>query len=186
MTNISKSPERHTFLAKDYIEQLNNDPADEEAKAMVKMYGEWRQEADDRTKDPAWQLDNLEYDLRSTDWMLEKVRGDNIYAQNLYAAMCNNNFQRLDTWPILTNKTWSCSWRHAGGIVADMQETGDYINWYCSGIKGDNDVEDELELTEEQRAYHKEQTNYIAEGVVSYEIEQDLKQLGWSVLADNN
>jgi len=78
--------------------------------------------------------DDLEYDLRSTEWVIEKVKADKVYAQHLYAAMCNNDFMRNEVWPILTEKKWSCSWRHAGGIIADMRGEGDYIDWYCSGI----------------------------------------------------
>mgnify|MGYP003705677079 CR=1 FL=1 len=29
-----------------------------------------------------------------TDWILEKVRESDVYAQHLYAAMCNNEFQK--------------------------------------------------------------------------------------------
>jgi hypothetical protein len=85
-------------------------------------------------------------------------------------------FQKIDTWPILKNERWSCSWRHAGGIIADMQEKGDYIDWYCSGIGSqdsgyglDNKVP---ELEEDGRTY-------VPEGVVTEEIDCDLRKLGW-------
>jgi hypothetical protein len=116
--------------------------------------------------DPAWAEYNLEYDLRTTDWILDKVRASDNYAQNLYAAMCNNDFQRLDVYPILVNQVWSCSWRHAGGIIADMRESGDYIDWYCSGI-----------FDEGQNASGK-----VAESDVTEEIENDLQRLGWRVV----
>ncbi|NDI21048.1 MAG: hypothetical protein EBY85_07125 [Burkholderiaceae bacterium] len=59
--------------------------------------------------------------LLTTPWILEKVRNNDAYAQNLYAAMCNNSFIRLEVVPILTEKEWSCSWRYAGGVVADIR-----------------------------------------------------------------
>jgi hypothetical protein len=32
--------------------------------------------------------------------------------------------------------TWSCSWRYAGGLVADMREQGEnYLDFYCSGYE---------------------------------------------------
>jgi len=114
-----------------------------------------------------WQKDNLEYDLRTTSWILLKVRHSESYAQNLYAAMCNNEFQKLDVIPILKNQRWSCSWRHAGGIIADMREEGDYIEWYCSGIDTD-----------------KNDLGFVTESVVTDEIRNDLKQLGWAVITD--
>jgi hypothetical protein len=74
-------------------------------------------------------------------------------------------------WPILKEEYWSCTWRYAGGIIADMQQQGDYIDWYCSGIgdglgNGDEDGS----------------RGYVGEGLVTDEIEQDLKTLGWIVV----
>lgn len=184
---ISKSPERNTFQTQSYREKLLVDPTDEEALQMIEHYEEWNHKADLRTQDPEWQKDNMEYDLRTTDWILEKVRSDDVYAQNLYAAMCNNDFQKLDTWPILTGKTWGCSWRYAGGIIADMQEKGDYIDWYCSGIRnGDATPEELAEYTEEQLAYHKQSQAYVHESCVTDEIREDLHRLGWAVVDSND
>ena len=33
---------------------------------------------------------NLERDIRGTDWIIKKIRKQEIYAQNFYAALCNN------------------------------------------------------------------------------------------------
>jgi hypothetical protein len=178
MTKISKSPARHTFQAEGYIKRC-----EEEGTApnedYLNLYKSARQQDDENMVDPAWQKDNMEYDLRSTQWILEKVRGDDVYAQNLYAAMCNMQFQKLDTWPILKNERWSCSWRHSGGIIADMQEKGDYIDWYCSGIRGELDDEESKELDDKQLAYRKKIQAYVSEGTVTEEIKQDLRKLGW-------
>lgn len=108
----------------------------------------------------------MEYDLRTTDWIVEKVKNSISYAQNLYAAMCNNDFQRLDIMPILSDKKWSCSWRYAGGIVAHMREEGDYIDWYCTGIRGVNSPGN----------------GSVGESIVTDEIREDLHRLGWIVL----
>ena len=124
--------------------------------------------------DPAWQKNNMEYDLRSTAWILEKVRASDAYAQNLYAAMCNMRFLKLEVIPILTNDYWSCSWRHSGGIIADMRETGDYIDWYCSGIGGAEDSPDVY------NTYNDSMQKYVPEGVVTDEIREDLERLGWT------
>jgi hypothetical protein len=116
----------------------------------------------------------MEYDLLTTDWILEKVRASESYAQNLYAAMCNNEFQKLDVMPILKNETWGCSWRYAGGIIADMREQGDYIDWYCSGIRGGVDFSGENEVYDEKKL--------VPEGLVTDEIRDDLQRLGWAVV----
>lgn len=113
---------------------------------------------------------DMEYDLRTCNWMLEKVRQSDTYAQNLYAAMCNMQWQSREFWQELKGETWSCSWRYAGGIIADMQQKGDYIDWYCSGIRNDG-FQDDLD---------SQYTNgYVPEGVVTDEIEFDLNKLGW-------
>ena len=51
-------------------------------------------------------------------------------------------------------EVWSCSWRYAGGILADIMGEGDYMDWYCGGL----------------------------EGTVDEEVEQDLYNLGWLVV----
>jgi len=168
MTDISKSPERNTFQAKSYEEKLIEDPNNRNARAMVEMYQQWREEADSREIDESWQKNNMEYEMRTCDWMLAKVRSSDRYAQNLYAAMCNMRFQKLDVMPILKDELWSASWRSAGGIVANMQMRGDYIDWYCSGM-GEGIGNGDPEGTK----------GYIPEGVVTDEIKEDLKQLGW-------
>ena len=128
----------------------------------------------------------MEQDLRTTQWILDKVRNREVYAQNLYAALCNREFQQLDVWPILTGETWHCSWRYAGGLVADMRGDGDYMNWYCSGIL--NDVTDQayMDMTQEEKAQYERVRGYVNEGVVTEEIESDLNQLGWAVLPDKD
>ena len=130
---------------------------------------------------------DMEADIKSCPWMVEKVRGDSVYAQNLYAALCNNDFQRLEMWPILKGKTWHCSWRYAGGLVADVQGRGDYMDWYCSGIQHRDDdaaktPEEWALLTPEQQKYIKDSEAFTPEGTVADEIANDLYRLGWRVL----
>ena len=190
---ISKSPQRNTFQKEKYLERQaekgKTPDNDKDTKAMVEYYEKWDIEEDEREKDPTWQKDNLEWDLRTTDWILEKVRARDDYAQNLYAAMCNNDFIKREMWPILKEQKWSCSWRYAGGIIAHMQQKGDYIDWYCSGIRGDlaDTGEDESlsELTEEQKKHMEVVNKYVSESVVTEEIENDLYKLGWLVVKDS-
>jgi len=161
---VSKSPDRHTFQQEGYIKRCE-EKGEEPREDYLNLYKSARQQDEENMIDPAWQKDNLEYDLRSTDWILAKARASEDYAQNIYAALCNNGFIKLDVIPILTEKEWSCSWRHAGGIVADMREQGDYIDWYCSGIRDRDDINN----------------GYMPEGLITKEIREDFKQLGWAV-----
>jgi len=113
---------------------------------------------------------DLEQDIRTCAWMMQKVRDRENYAQNLYAAMCNNVFQRNEVWPRLKDEYWSCSWRSAGGLIARLRNSGDYMNWYCSGIGGGLGNGDETGIK-----------GYVPESEVTDEIRQDLFAIGWTV-----
>lgn len=101
---------------------------------------------------------DLEHDLFSSEYIRNKCKNSEIYSQNLYASFCNNRFFK-------NNEEWSCSWRMAGGIVADLRDKGEeYIDWYCSGILGTDSID-----------------GYVSESVVTPEITNDLLDLGWIV-----
>lgn len=175
----SRSPQRNTFQRDNYIKRCR-DEGKEPNPQYIAMYDEWNEE------DEVWgnskHENNLEYDLRTTDWILEKVRTNDVYAQNLYAAMCNNKFQRIDVFPILADQTCSYSWRYAGGIIADMQEKGDYIDWYCSGIRGDVSDQEYMSMTDQEKAGYEQMRGYVAESVITDEIAEDLERLGWRAI----
>lgn len=110
---------------------------------------------------------DLERDMQNSPMLLAKVKDDR-YAQNLYAAMCNMQWQKSETWPVLKDELWSCSWRSSGGIVAGLRGEGDYLTWYCSGIGeglGNGDPDGTL--------------GYVPESHVTDEIRADLGSLGW-------
>ena len=98
---------------------------------------------------------NLENDLLSSATIIDKCRNSKVYSQNLYAALCNNRFFYGDN-------EWTCSWRYAGGIIADIIQSGDYMDWYCSGIGSNID-------------------GYVGESEVTDEIRIDLNKIGWVV-----
>jgi hypothetical protein len=172
---IASSPERHTFQKEGYVKRCEEqgklpDPE------YIQMYKTWRELDEANLEDPTWQKDNMEYDLRSTKWICDKVKANDNYAQNLYASMCNMQFIKLDVMPILKDQRWSASWRSAGGIIADMREQGDYIDWYCSGI-GNEEYGNGLDGT--KPSLDEDGRNYVPEGIVTDEIREDLKKLGW-------
>lgn len=125
---------------------------------------------------------DLEQELINSELIRGKCAEDR-YAQNLYAAMCNMQWQPQEIWPILKNELWSRSWRAAGRIVADIRNSlnitddagniiyEDYIHWYCSGMQADyNDdgVRDSVQPS-----------GFVAEGEITEEIRADLALLGW-------
>lgn len=103
---------------------------------------------------------DLEKDLKRCKKIKEKVQ-DYKYAQSLYAALCNTEWVKFEVMQLLKNEGYSCSWRYAGGIVSQIRGSNDYMEFYCSGID-----------------------DYaVPEGIVTNEVKDDLKELGW-VLKD--
>lgn len=137
--------------------------------SMDDLFKSFEQLKREQEQDPEWQKNNLEYDLRNTEWIVHKAKGSNVYAQNLYAAICNNQFIKLDVWQLLKEEYWTASWRYAGGIIADILDEGDYMDWYCTGSGGP--------------VGGMAMEGYLPEGVVSEEIEDDLKTLGWKIVS---
>ena len=168
---MNKSPQRGTFHSKcrfeDVIAEGGNPDEDEDVQRALDLERMINKHQAQREADEKWQENNLEYDLRSTKWVCDKAKASEAYAQNIYAALCNQDWQKNEVWPLLKGETYSCSWRYAGGIVADMREEGDYINWYCSGIRGEQGIDYEPPLT------------FVPEGTVTDEIRNDLFKLGW-------
>jgi len=140
MSDPSKSPDRYSFQKEGYVTRMK-EKGEEPNQDYLDMFQKILEDADKKWQTPESMIDNMEYDLVTTDWILEKVRASDSYAQNLYAAICNNDFQKLAVMPILKNQTWGASWRSAGGIIADMRQEGDYIDWYCSGIRNDQNYD---------------------------------------------
>lgn len=172
MKKVNSSPERHTFQKEGYVKRCEEQgklPSPE----YLEMFKTWREQEAEQINDPNWQKDNMEYDLRSTKWICDKAKASDSYAQNLYAAMCNMQFIKLDVMPILKDQRWSASWRSAGGIVANMREEGDYMDWYCSGMGG------VATYDEKEGEAYMERMKFVPESVVTDEIREDLKKLGW-------
>jgi hypothetical protein len=112
----------------------------------------------------------LDLDVCQCDWILAKIREDRTYAQNFYAALCDQEWYEKDAWEILRDRTWSCSWRTAGSIVADIRGEGEYTDWYCSGMMTGHPSDGVETLAESQ---------YVREGTLADQIRQDLAQIGW-------
>lgn len=165
MKKLAISKDREKTL-NNRIDRISDTMADDVKDKLIDFYINFEDDKLALENDPEWQKNNLEYDLRNSEYIVEKCK-NRAYAQNIYAALCNNEFQRNDVMPILKDETWTCSWRYAGGIVADLRGEGDYLDWYCTGIRHDDG-----ELT----------NSYIGEGEVTDEVREDLFKLGWLVV----
>jgi hypothetical protein len=118
----------------------------------------------------------MQTDMMDAEWFRNKVQSSKSYAQNLYAAMCNNEFQKQDTWEVLSDNRWSCSWRAAGSVVATLRECDeDYMDYYCSGMGG-------FGVGDSDPASYYEENGYVKESEITEEIRADLLRLGWVVI----
>jgi predicted DNA binding CopG/RHH family protein len=152
---------------------------------LAEFYTNFLSQKEQQELDPEWAKNNLEYDLRASEYIVEKCK-DEYYAQNIYAALCNNDFRKNEVIPILMEDSWSCSWRYAGGIVADLRGEGDYLDWYCTGIQGDIPDASYNEMTLESKLlYQMRKEKFVGEGYVTDEVREDLSKLGWIVLEQN-
>jgi len=84
---------------------------------------------------------------------------DDYFAQNFYAAFCNNEYAVDDNDVVA-----SYSWRTSAEIVAEIRSLvnifhEDYMNWYCSGTMSN-------------------QPDYVREEVITDEINRCLNQIG--------
>jgi len=168
MKKLRTSPDKYTFQKENYIKRCK----EKDQAPNMDYLNFWEKTIEARAENErniAWLENNMEYDLLMSDYIAEKCKDDK-YAQNLYAALCNNSFIKNEVWPILVEKTWSCSWRYAGGIIADIREQGDYLDWYCSGMAGGLGNGDE-----------DGSKGYVGEGKITEEIKSDLFKLGWLV-----
>lgn len=110
---------------------------------------------------------DLLQDLIDCQWIKDKIRSSDKYAQNLYAAMCNVIWHKQLLIPALRGaNTWSTTWRAAGGVISTIRNDGDYMNWYCSGIAPEDDT-DGIGI------------EAVPEGTITMEIAEDLAKLGW-------
>lgn len=137
------SPDRYSFHQKCDKKNLESGEIIPEVYEMYQKI--WQNE---KAKDaiPTNDFPNLEYELRTSEYIYNKCLASKQYCMDLYAALCNNEFWK-------DNKECSYSWRTSGGIIANILEKGDYIDWYLSGN----------------------------EGYVSDEVREDLSKLGWSI-----
>ncbi len=79
-----------------------------------------------------------------------KMRSDREYATDVYRALCNMRWRVVGFvgfgWKSYIKAVffgrksgllYSCSWRYAGGLVAEIRNFGeDYLDFYCSGGEG--------------------------------------------------
>jgi hypothetical protein len=149
------SPDRYGFMIENYKKRLEKDPDNIEIKNTLDFYERCR--VLDSLENP--KENDLSHDLRKCEWIIDKCKSSRQYSQNLYAALCNNSFFK-------NGNEWFCSWRVSAGIVSNLREEGDYVDWYCSGIPAEWNSSIEGGLA--------------GEGAIAEEIRIDLASIGWT------
>jgi len=86
----------------------------------------------------------FENDLRK---LKLELKLDKDLHKDLYNALCNMRWKNKKN----PNKVFSCSWRYAGSLIADLLGYGNYLDHYNSG----------------------------KEGIVTAKVEELLNNLGW-------
>jgi len=94
---------------------------------------------------------NLEVEMER-DAIVVTYLKDRDVAVQFYSALCNMRWRKMsvlsederiiDKLKGVNSDIWSCSWRYAGGIIADIRNKHyntkeDYMNFYCSGNEGE-------------------------------------------------
>lgn len=93
---------------------------------------------------------NLEKEMKS-DTEIIALCANRETAEDFYRALCNMRWKKKSILPevdqiveILKGEepgVWHCSWRYAGGIIAEIRNENhgtseDYLDFYCSGNEG--------------------------------------------------
>jgi hypothetical protein len=73
MSEISKSPDRHSFQKEGYAKRMaeKGEPVSED---YLDYFQKIIEESNHKFDEPESRKNNMEYDLVTTDWILEKVR----------------------------------------------------------------------------------------------------------------
>ena len=155
---FATSPDRYGFMMDLYKQRLEKDPDNLEMQKTMEFYETCRAlDAFDDARE-----NDLSSDLRRCEWIVGKCKSSKHYCQNLYAALCNNSF-------VKNAIEWHCSWRSSGGLVSNLREEGDYIDWYCSGIPAEWNL--------------PVKKGYVGEGTLTEEVRGDLESLGWILVS---
>jgi len=83
---------------------------------------------------------DLEYALKTSDYIRSRCRADRLYAEALYRALCDVKWISKHPFHILKDESWKCTWREAAAIVGDLASTtdvlSDHLDWYSVGKEG--------------------------------------------------
>ena len=68
---------------------------------------------------------NFESDLEKT--FEKRMKESDDFCTQIWSALANI------IWKHKSGEEYSCTFRYAGGMIADIIDKGGYMDWYCSG-----------------------------------------------------
>jgi hypothetical protein len=104
----------------------------------------------------------FEQDALNNPEFVARLGADLVFAQNVYAAICNN-----DLIDLATGDDYGMTWRAAASFVAHLRNLAGvefdetYLTWYCSGMV---DID-----------------GWVEEGAITDDVRLAFKTLGWGV-----
>ena len=96
---------------------------------------------------------SIHNDIKNADFLVKKIRDNSIYAQNLYAGLCNNEF-------VKNGNESGDTFRGNASFLAELCDL-DYYQLYWSGGSSIENKE------------------YKKWGELTSEVEKDLLKIGW-------
>lgn len=69
-------------------------------------------------------LRNFEEDIKTL--FLEQIKNNDEFCKELWSALTNIEWINND------GSYFYCTFRYAGALIADIRESGGYMDWYCS------------------------------------------------------
>lgn len=57
----------------------------------------------------------------------DKIKTNDDFCESVWSALANVIWRNKD------GSEFSCTFRYAGGLIANIRGQGDYLDWYCCG-----------------------------------------------------
>ena len=87
---MNRSPKRGSFRTGNLIRRVEQDIINtDHVQEMIDFHKSWEQRRLELEETSEWKENNMEYDLRSTSWICDKVKSDDVYAEtNMHESGC--------------------------------------------------------------------------------------------------
>lgn len=105
----------------------------------------------------------LEQNIKNTKWLVQKIKKNQFYAQNLYAALCYHTFVKANAYDILCANHVTINSLAAAQLMIEFYPETIELDWIPTNV-------------------YKIAAGFVRPGYITSEVAQDLNQLGWKVI----